>query len=318
MIKVAEITLWIVLIAALYGTFYFIHKRFQFNSVWENVSRNYKQLMEKKLSKENLFVSKYGGIENKSIFYKLDRLVLTSGIKKYIPWINGEKYFFILILGSLISIVIGLVTSGNVDIALFMGATVFVVMYAWVLARAGKVYNQIEDGTSIFVSILSNHAKGSSDIVTIMQRTRASLEGPLFDLVGRFISDAERTGNVDLAFDYMKESVENRQLQTILVNLKNCMHYQANYEEVLSQMMGQIAASLSAREERKNILFSMKLTLVVISIASALIVFLIGKGIGVDVKSILTGNLFGQGILFITGLLYLFVVIKLFGTDKDR
>lgn len=318
MIKVAEITLWIVLIATLYGTFYFIHKRFQFNSVWENVSRNYKQLMENKLSKENLFVSKYGGIENKSIFYKLDRLVLTSGLKKYIPWINGEKYFFILILGSLISIVIGLVTSGNVYIALFIGATIFVVMYAWVLARAGKVYNQIEDGTSIFVSILSNHAKGSSDIVTIMQRTRASLEGPLFDLVGRFISDAERTGNVDLAFDYMKESVENRQLQTILVNLKNCMHYQANYEEVLSQMMGQIAASLSAREERKNILFSMKLTLVVISIASALIVFLIGKGIGVDVKSILTGNLFGQGILFITGLLYLFVVIKLFGTDKDR
>ena len=318
MIKVAEITLWIVLVAALYGMFYFVHKRFQLNSVWENVSRNYKQLMEKKLSKENLFVSKYGGIENKSVFYKLDRLVLTSGLKKYMPWINGEKYFFILLIGSLTSVVIGLITSGNLYIALFIGAAVFVAMYAWVLAMAGKVYNQIEDGTSIFVSILSNHAKGSSDIVTIMQRTRASLQGPLYELVGRFLSDAERTGNVDLAFDYMKESVENRQLQTILVNLKNCMHYQANYEEVLSQMMGQIAASLSAREERKNILFSMKLTLVVISIASALIVFLIGKGIGVDVKSILTGNLFGQGILFITGLLYLFVVIKLFGTDKDR
>ena len=81
-------------------------------------------------------------------------------------------------------------------------------------------------------------------------------------------------------------------------------------------MMGQIAASLSAREERKNILFSMKMTLIVISIASIFIVWVIGRGIGVDVKAILTGNMFGQGILFVTGLLYLFVAVKLFGMDK--
>ena len=43
---------------------------------------------------------------------------------------------------------------------------------------------------------------------------------------------------------------------------------------------------------------------------------LIGNGIGVDVKAILTGNAVGQFILFVTGILYLFVVIKLFGTDK--
>ena len=78
------------------------------------------------------------------------------------------------------------------------------------------------------------------------------------------------------------------------------MHYQANYEEVLTQMMGQITESMSAREERKNILFSMKLTLIAISVMSVIIVALIGKGIGVDVKGILTKNLAGQCILFIT------------------
>ena len=114
----------------------------------------------------------------------------------------------------------------------------------------------------------------------------------------------------------MKESVDNRTFQTIIVNLKNCMHYQANYEEVLQQMMNQVAEAMSAREERKNILFSMKITLVSISIMSVIIVALIGKGIGVDVKAILTGNMAGQFILFITGLLYLFVTTKLFGVDK--
>ena len=42
----------------------------------------------------------------------------------------------------------------------------------------------------------------------------------------------------------------------------------------------------------------------------------IGNGIGIDVKEILTSNMVGQAILFITGIMYLFVAVKLFGTDK--
>jgi len=60
----------------------------------------------------------------------------------------------------------------------------------------------------------------------------------------------------------------------------------------------------------------MKITLVSISVMSVIIVALIGKGIGVDVRAILTGNMTGQLILFITGFLYLFVTVKLFGVDK--
>ena len=189
-------------------------------------------------------------------------------------------------------------------------------MYGAARAMSGKVYNQIEDGTAIFVSILSNHAKGSSDIVTIMQNTIPSLSGSLKRITEKFVSDSENTGNIDVAFDYMKESVDNRQLQTIIVNLKNCMHYQANYEEVLAQMMGQVVSGLSAREDRKNILFSMKMTLTVISIMAVVIVLIIGAGLDIDVAGSLTGNKIGQVLLLVTGLLYLMVGIKMFKTDK--
>ena len=135
-------------------------------------------------------------------------------------------------------------------------------------------------------------------------------------MVEKFIADCESTGNIDIAFDYMKESVDNRQLQTIFINLKNCMHYQANYEEVLAQMMGQVAAGLSAREDRKNILFSMKMTLIVISITAFAIVWIIGVGLGIDVKGSMTGNIAGQALLCVTGFLYLLVGTKMFGTDR--
>lgn len=58
-----------------------------------------------------------------------------------------------------------------------------------------------------------------------MSNTIPALSGPLKGIVEKFVSDAENTGNVDIAFDYMKESIDNRQLQSIILNLKNCMHY---------------------------------------------------------------------------------------------
>ena len=316
MIYLREYGGWIVLGILLFALFFLARDRIKRKNVWETLTKKYKDSMNEKLGMESEFVARYGSIENKSLFYRLDRLILTSGIRRYLPWLSAEAYLFILMIVTMAGFIEGMLITGNGFIALFLAGVQFVALYVMMLAMSGKTYNQIEDGTSIFVSILSNHAKGSSDIVTIMQNTMYSMDGPIRALIERFVLDAEQTGNVDLAFDYMKESIDNRQLQTIIINLKNCMHYQANYEEVLSQMMGQIAASLSAREERKNILFSMKLTLIVISIASILIVMFIGKGIGIDVKEILTSNFIGQAILFVTGMLYLFVAVKLFGTDK--
>ena len=294
-----------------------IHKKWREKDVWNTLKKRYIYTADAKKRSEAAFAKMYGTIENTSLYYRMDRLILTSGIRKYLPWLTGERYLLILAGAFLAGIFEGIAWKGNLLVGLFLGAVQTAALFLLVFAMAGRTYNEIEDATSVFVSILSNHAKSSTDIVTIMRETERSMDGPLQQLIRQFLLDAERTGNVDLAFDYMKESTDNRQLQTILVNLKNCMHYQANYEEVLSQMMGQIAASLSAREERKNILFSMKLTLAVISIASAFIVWVIGKGLDIQVMAILTGNMIGQIILFVTGILYLFVVVKLFGTDKQ-
>ena len=307
---------WIVLGILFFALFYVVHKQFKLHSVWETISSRYQEKKEQKLLDEAQFISTYGAIENTSIFYKIDRLILTSGLKRSLPFLSGGFFLGAMLVAFILGVLEGIIFMGNFFFAIFLGCAQVVFIYVIVLGLAARNYNRIEDGTSIFISILSNHAKESSDIVTIMQNTHASLDGPIRSLVARFLYDAERTGNVDMAFDYMKESVDNRQLQTIVLNLKNCMHYQANYEEVLTQMMGQIAATLSAREERKNILFSMKLTLIVISIASLLIVQLIGSGIGVDVKEILTRSMVGQFLLFVTGILYLFVTMKLFVTDK--
>ena len=311
-----RVALWIVIAISIFIVSLIIHKEFLKRSIFQEIYGKYKGNLEKKVKEENWFVSKYGVIENRSFFYKIDRLITMSGLKKTFPHLSGEVFIGILFISLITTAVLVSNLAGNIFLGLFIALAVVTAEVLVVIFLSGRTYNQIEEDTSLFISILSNHAKGSSDIVTIMTRTLPSMDGPIRELIKKFLLDAEKTGDIDVAFDVMKESVDNRTYQTIIVNHKNCMHYQANYEEVLQQMMNQVAEAMSAREERKNILFSMKITLVSISIMSVIIVALIGKGIGVDVKAILTGNMAGQFILFITGLLYLFVTTKLFGVDK--
>ena len=311
-----RIALWIVIAISVFIVSLIIHKEFLKRSIFQEIYGKYKGNLEKKVKEENWFVSKYGVIENRSFLYKIDRLITMSGLKKTFPHLSGEVFIGILFISLIATAILVFNLAGNVFLGLFVALAVVTAEFLVVIFLSGRTYNQIEEDTSLFISILSNHAKGSSDIVTIMTRTLPSMDGPIRELIKKFLLDAEKTGDIDVAFDVMKESVDNRTFQTIIVNLKNCMHYQANYEEVLQQMMNQVAEAMSAREERKNILFSMKITLVSISIMSVIIVALIGKGIGIDVKAILTGNMAGQFILFITGLLYLFVTTKLFGVDK--
>lgn len=311
-----RIALWIVIAISIFIVSLIIHKEFLKRSIFQEIYGKYKGNLEKKVKEENWFVSKYGVIENRSFLYKIDRLITMSGLKKTFPHLSGEVFIAILFISLIVAAIAVSNIAGNVFLGLFIALAVVTAEFLVVIFLSGRTYNQIEEDTSLFISILSNHAKGSSDIVTIMTRTLPSMDGPIRELIKKFLLDAEKTGDIDIAFDVMKESVDNRTFQTIIVNLKNCMHYQANYEEVLQQMMNQVAEAMSAREERKNILFSMKITLVSISIMSVIIVALIGKGIGIDVKAILTGNMAGQYILFITGLLYLFVTTKLFGVDK--
>ncbi len=274
------------------------------------------QKLNNKLVKEQEFFNEYGEIENNSLVYKLERLIQTSGIKNYLKNFDTLRLLLIVTGTFFGSLIISVMISENILLSLFIGLALAVAEILVLVGMSARNYNKIEDDTEMFVSLLANHSKGSTDLVTIFEGACPNLDGILRSLVSQFLVDVKETGNVDASIDKMRNSIDNKQLSTILINLKNTSHFRANYDEVLSQMTSQIAESLSAREERKNVLFSMKITLIVISIASLIIVKIIGSCLSIDVLEILTANMFGQGLLFVLGLVYLFVVTRLFKTDR--
>ena len=85
-----KLILWGLLFLLMFLLIYLIHKRFKEKNVWNNLVKKYKDNTYQKILSEAKFVNKFGAIENKSLLYKLDRLVLTSGVKSVLPWMNGE------------------------------------------------------------------------------------------------------------------------------------------------------------------------------------------------------------------------------------
>ena len=100
---------WIVLGILFFVLFYVLHRRFKLHSVWETVSSRYQEKKEQKLLDEAAFIATYGSIENKSFFYKIDRLILTSGLKRVFTFLNGEIFLGAMLIAFVLGILEGII-----------------------------------------------------------------------------------------------------------------------------------------------------------------------------------------------------------------
>lgn len=308
--------LWIALFIAIFIACFAIHQMYVRQNVVNAILDSRRRALNAVKTKDQLFEDQFGAIKHKTVIYKLDRTILTSGIKTKFKFINAETYLFATVISVIVAVFVGLIIS-DIFLSIFLGAATAVAYHVALSSLSNRNYTKIEDQTSIFVSLLCNNSKESSDITLVMKRTLPNLSNPMYGLVKDFISNADTYGSTDVAFDIMKESIDNKQLKVIITNLKTCSHYEANYEDVLSQMVGQITAELSYREERKAVLLNGKITVASLSAIASLILVLIAKMLEIPITSIMFHTLPGRILCTIMGCIYLYVVVSLFAIDKD-
>ena len=120
---------WAILFVLFTSLLVLIHKKFKKHNVMEEIVNKYRENMDEKMMVEAAFVTRYGAIENSSILYKLDRLVLTSGIKSILPWLNGEYLLVGMILAAIAGVFEGVIIFHNIFVALFLAAAQVVLHY---------------------------------------------------------------------------------------------------------------------------------------------------------------------------------------------
>lgn len=99
---------------------FIVHKRFVENNVWGKLVKKYKDNVDAKVLSEAEFVTRFGAIENNSLLYKLDRMMLVSGIKNRFKFANGETFLGALILAVIAGFFEGTILFQNGLVGIFL------------------------------------------------------------------------------------------------------------------------------------------------------------------------------------------------------
>lgn len=308
--------LWAVFAALLFAGFYLVGKRLTEKDAVNRMRESRRKRKEDAKAVRASIEERYGEFEDTSLGMKMERKIVLSGIRRRLPKFDAGSFLAMLGICVVIGLVIGMAFFQNVFVALFLAIVLPLAADTAFGIAAGHSYSMIEDTTSLFISILSNHSKSSTDIVTIMRETYAEITGPIKDLVGIFLVSADADGSADAGFAAMKAATKNRQLRTIIMNLKNCMHYEANYESVLTQMEGQVSEALTAREARKQTINTQRGSLLAVTAISIAITLIIGSAMDIHVFSTMTASAGGQAVLLATGVLYAFIASRIFTNSE--
>ena len=135
---VVKVLPWALIFIFAFLFMYLLHRRFVENNVWGKVVKKYKDNVDAKVLSEAAFVTRFGSIENNSILYKLDRLMLLSGIKNRFKFINGEVFLGAIILASIAGFFEGTLIWSNGLVGIFLASAQAVVLYGIATVLAGK------------------------------------------------------------------------------------------------------------------------------------------------------------------------------------
>lgn len=259
----------------------------------------------RRLMNERELRRQFGETESRNLITHLDRLLLRSGLAVRFPKITTE---LILILCALFSIGICVSTSFLFNVVAGVGAAILLPMLLYIFLRQAADHRMVksEAQMSQFVGILSNQAVIYDDIVTIMEQTWPHLSDPLRSIVRRFVNEARDSGSVDTAFSHMRESIESRQLRSILTNLQTTSHFNADYRGILRVISVDMNDYMRGINERSAMIRRFKVEFLIIFVLFAILLFAVTRILGNSFGA-LTDTLIGK--LILTGVISIWTVI---------
>lgn len=195
----------------------------------------------------------YGKVDKISFQTKVDLKLKHSGVRDKFPWCSTEVFFGLVgIFGGILFLMIRIVTGKTFYSFLgFIAAPI--ITYAILEVMSVKRYNDTEESVIGFANIIENFASGTSDLITIFEKSAVYIDEPLRTALNRCVATARTTGDIGLAIDELQENIEYEQFQMLVRNLEISSRYEANYIEIIHENREMLQTHLRDQRERKAI-----------------------------------------------------------------
>lgn len=242
-------------------------------ATWKKFLHYASEATEKRIREEERLQREEGNREKKHFLYRLDEMLLQTGLKKRVPFLTVEATILVLAISFLLVLIFVTEMTGSVLIG-GMASGIFLM----VLKESAQVvvrYRQrkVEENIIQFANLIENYAKTSDDIVKILHKIFIYLEEPLKSAVESCYIEAYTTGDFSTACAHLDANIGNRYLSNMLTNIESCSRHQANYEEVIHGNKEIIRKYLSEREMQREICRNARMEILLLLFMVGVVVF---------------------------------------------
>lgn len=260
------------------------------NRVLEKVTNGIKQMLSEehtanRLLEEEALQRSEGNRDKKKFLYRIDEMLVHSGVRKVASFMTTELFLTILAVLSTATLYVVFVTTGEMIFAVV--AVVLVVMSIYAVLKILLIRNRTrtEDGILQFANMLENYSRTTDDIVSIFGKVAPYLEEPLKTAVTECYSEIKSTGDSRTAFARLDAKIGHRKFSELLQNIEICSRHETNYENVIKNNKEIIKTYLSEKAVRKQMANKAKMQIVVLISISGYVVS--------QINGLLDGNLMG-------------------------
>lgn len=212
-----------------------------------------------------------GNREKKKLLYRIDEMLVQSGIRKVIPIFTTELFLTMLIILSVLSLYVTYVITGEMIFGVIV--VMLLIMSSYLCLRVLLIRNKskLDDGILQFANMLENYSRTTDDIVSIFGKIVYYLDEPLKSAVGECYTEISTTGNIPTAFARLDAKIGHRQLSDLLQNIEICSRHETNYEEVIKGNKQLIKNYLAEKVVRKQMANDARFKIIGLLAASVLV-----------------------------------------------
>lgn len=242
---------------------YFFIKYIRKNNVFEKLlQESDNSTYERRIHEEERY-KKEGNTSQRNTVYKLDLMLMHSGIKDKLPFINTEVFLLLLSCVTLLTTYIAGKLLQNSLLGLGFGTLVLFIIICILFVLVSRNEKIVDENILQFADLLESYSSISDDIVDILERSSEYLEEPLCHMVKECVTESKTDGNVRMALQRLRMRVGNRKLSELLLNIEECAQSNADYASVIGRCKNSISIYISEKEERAHIAKDAKINIVI-------------------------------------------------------
>lgn len=309
-------------LAASFCAAYLITEQSRRNRVLEKVTERVREALSEehtiyRRQEEEQLQRLEGNREKKKIMYRIDELLVQSGIRKRMPFFTTELYLAALIVISSVLFYAVIAATGEPIFGII--SAVLFNMATYMALKVMKLRNQakLDDEILQFANMLENYSRTTDDIVSIFGKIVYYCEEPLRSAVGECYAEIQSTGDVPTAFARLDAKIGHRKFSELLQNIEICSRHETNYEAVIKGNKRIIKDYLGEKAIRKQMANRARMQIACLLGIAAYVITLINDMIGGSILKQLQSNIGGKLILAYCSAVVLYSIWKCFVMGQE-